>query len=651
MIYPKEIIELYEQLCLQESESQRIEAKRCSDTVSDSVMQTVCAFANEVGLEYGYLLLGVSEPDDEHKNYWVSGVSDSDRVLDQIQTNCRNQFKVVVNIDAGMAIIENKTVIAVKVFELDPASKPCSFLSSGKNKKNFTKTGIWRRGLNGDYEATVDELQSIYSQKQGLSYENTFLPNVTWDDIDPEKIDEYRRLRRKVRQDSPELDYDDVTLLDTFNLIRQKDDAIQPNIAGLLLFGTNVALRKHLPMIRVDYIRHRGSQWIDDDEQRFLYTKDFRESLLTLIPRLEAMILDDIPEYFNLEENALQRTDRPFLPQKVVREAVVNMVMHRDYAVNQPSQVNRFSNRLELQNAGYSLKPLEDLGNAKSITRNPLIAAVLYDLKFAETKGSGVNTMRSLLKKAKLSPPVFHSNQDNNQFKATLLLQHLMREEQLEWLKLFSEYNLSDNEAVALVLARETGFVDNSGLREISGLDTLAASKLLGKLRDKHLLDKFGKGQYTFYLLSDLASNIDDKPTKLDDKPTKLDDKPTKLDDKPTKLDDKPTKLDDKPTKLDDKPTKLDELLEDLGNRSSFGQIRIVIAMLCLEQPCSAEFIAEKLNRNQQYVSKNYLKKLIDSWYLTYIYPEQPNHPEQAYRTTDKGREWLTEKGIINDKQ
>ncbi|WP_426876450.1 ATP-binding protein [Glaesserella parasuis] len=644
MIYPKEIIELYEQLCLQESESQRIEAKRCSDTVSDSVMQTVCAFANEVGLEYGYLLLGVSEPDDEHKNYWVSGVSDSDRVLDQIQTNCRNQFKVVVNIDAGMAIIENKTVIAVKVFELDPASKPCSFLSSGKNKKNFTKTGIWRRGLNGDYEATVDELQSIYSQKQGLSYENTFLPNVTWDDIDPEKIEEYRRLRRKVRQDSPELDYDDVTLLDTFNLIRQKDGAIQPNIAGLLLFGTNVALRKHLPMIRVDYIRHRGSQWIDDDEQRFLYTKDFRESLLTLIPRLEAMILDDIPEYFNLEENALQRTDRPFLPQKVVREAVVNMVMHRDYAVNQPSQVNRFSNRLELQNAGYSLKPLEDLGNAKSITRNPLIAAVLYDLKFAETKGSGVNTMRSLLKKAKLSPPVFHSNQDNNQFKAILLLQHLMREEQLEWLKLFSEYNLSDNEAVALVLARETGFVDNSGLREISGLDTLAASKLLGKLRDKHLLDKFGKGQYTFYLLSDLASNIDDKPTKLDDKPTKLDDKPTKLDDKPTKLD-------DKPTKLDDKPTKLDELLEDLGNRSSFGQISIVIAMLCLEQPCSAEFIAEKLNRNQQYVSKNYLKKLIDSWYLTYIYPEQPNHPEQAYRTTDKGREWLTEKGIINDKQ
>ncbi|MDO9795179.1 ATP-binding protein, partial [Glaesserella parasuis] len=141
------------------------------------------------------------------------------------------------------------------------------------------------------------------------------------------------------------------------------------------------------------------------------------------------------------------------------------------------------------------LKPLEDLGNAKSITRNPLIAAVLYDLKFAETKGSGVNTMRSLLKKAKLSPPIFHSNQDNNQFKATLLLQHLMREEQLEWLKLFSEYNLSDNEAVALVLARETGFVDNSGLREISGLDTLAASKLLGKLRDKHLLDKFGKGQ------------------------------------------------------------------------------------------------------------------------------------------------------------
>jgi len=179
MIYPKEIFELYTQLKQQKSEIKNIEAKRCLDAVSDSVMQTICAFANESGIKYGYLLLGISEPNEANPTHWVSGVNNPDTVLDQIQTNCRNQFTVVVNIDAGIATIENKTVIAIKVFELDPASKPCGFKSAGKNKKNFSKTGIWRRGINGDYEANVEELQFIFTEKQGLSYENTFLPNAS----------------------------------------------------------------------------------------------------------------------------------------------------------------------------------------------------------------------------------------------------------------------------------------------------------------------------------------------------------------------------------------------------------------------------------------------------------------------------------------
>ena len=41
-------------------------------------MQTVCAFANEPGLDGGYLLLGVSE---ENKNFFVSGIDDVDRLL------------------------------------------------------------------------------------------------------------------------------------------------------------------------------------------------------------------------------------------------------------------------------------------------------------------------------------------------------------------------------------------------------------------------------------------------------------------------------------------------------------------------------------------------------------------------------------------
>ena len=43
----------------------------------------------------------------------------------------------------------------------------------------------------------------------------------------------------------------------------------------------------------------------------------------------EAAILDDLPKAFGLAEGELQRKDSPLVPQRVIREAVVNALMHR----------------------------------------------------------------------------------------------------------------------------------------------------------------------------------------------------------------------------------------------------------------------------------------------------------------------------------
>lgn len=140
---------LLEQL-RQLDECQRIEAKRGSD-IGGSVMQSVCAFANEPGLGGGYLLLGISEPDEQHEQFYVSGVSNTDQLLGALQANCREQFEQIIPIETQAVSVEGQTVIVVFVPELDPVAKPCTF--KGRfDSKNKRKTGVWRRGLNGDVD-------------------------------------------------------------------------------------------------------------------------------------------------------------------------------------------------------------------------------------------------------------------------------------------------------------------------------------------------------------------------------------------------------------------------------------------------------------------------------------------------------------------
>lgn len=75
--------------------------------------------------------------------------------------------------------------------------------------------------------------------------------------------------------------------------------------------------------------------------------------------------------------------------------------------------------------------------------------------------------------------PVFTSHQLENQFTVIYLLHQLLGEEQLRWLQQFSHLHLSDNEAKALILAAETGAVDNAALRAISGLERYRQARYL----------------------------------------------------------------------------------------------------------------------------------------------------------------------------
>jgi ATP-dependent DNA helicase RecG len=631
-------------------EHPRIEAKRGRE-IGPSVMQSVCAFANEPGLGGGYLLLGVAEPDEEHDQFWVCGVEHGDQLLNELQINSREQFEQPIPIKGEPVLLEGKRVLVVFVPELEPVAKPCTFKGkfASKNKK---KTGVWRRGLNGDYECGQQEIEPLLLTKNGMSFEQVILPDANWDDLDPEMIQLYRQLRAKVKPQAMEIQASDQDMLRALNLVRlNKEGEIKPNIAGLLLLGKSLSLRRLLPAVRVDYVRIAGMRWVENPHQRFEITHDFREPLLRLIPKIEATILDDLPRHFRQDDGHTQRSDTPLLPYKVVREAVVNALMHRDYSIHQPTLVVRFSNRLEIANAGYSLKPEERLGEMGSVLRNPVIAGVLYDLDFAEAKGTGIRTMRQLLTEANLTAPVFCSDVLGNQFTSTYLLHHLLGAEQLAWLGHFSEQGLSDYEAKALLVARALGAVDNAALRYVSGLETLAASQVLSKLHHQRgLLIKGGSGPRTYYQLPpaiDVALN--EFTGALDAVRQQLPNTgglPANASDLGPNASDLDPNTSDLDPNTSDLPEGLQQLICSLSAKARQNTLWPVILWLCHLTPRKAEVIATLLSRREDHLKTNHLSKMRKLGLLSYVYPEVVNHPEQAYVTTEKGKTWLTKQGV-----
>jgi ATP-dependent DNA helicase RecG len=352
---------------------------------------------------------------------------------------------------------------------------------------------------------------------------------------------------------------------------------------------------------------------------------------IRLIRRAQAAVLDDLPMAFNLPEGQLQRLDIPVIPQRVIREAIVNALMHRSYRSASPMQIIRYANRLEIRNPGFSLKSPEHLGEPGSQPRNPKIAAVLHETRFAETKGSGIRVMREAMRQAGLTPPLFESNRAGDMFVARYLFHHFLGPDDIAWLARFKDRHLSDNDAKALVFVKEAGAIDNAAYRELTGADALTASQALRRLRDAGLLEQKGRSSATYYVpTAKLEPTWTAEPQQahsgLSSNPPPLSSKLEGLSSNPADADRQRESL------LADVPGPLAARLGSLGKRHLPNEVREVVWQLCALRDWRAEELGIVLARNTEYVRNNYLRPLLREGRIVQTNAAEPNDPQQAYR-------------------
>ena len=640
--------ELFE-LLNEQDECVWIEAKGGSEN-SRSVMETVCAFCNEPGLGGGYLLIGIAEDSMSlFPQYKVVSVKDPDKFQKDFATQCAGMFNMPVRPEIAVEKIGDNIVIKIWVSELPQRQKPLYFIADG------LPSGAMRRIGSTDQHCTEDDMQVFY--QDSTSFDQTPVRGASMNDIDENAVKRYRTLRGNVNPVAEELTYDDTELLQSLGCVNN-DKPGELNLAGLLLFGTSKIQRSTFPMLRVDYIRVPGNTWVENPDNRFT-TIDMRGSLILMLYRLIDAINADLPKGFLLPDENIQATSVG-LPTKALREAIVNALMHRSYREHRPTQIIRYNNRIEIINPGFSLKSEDKLGQPGSETRNPFIAAVFHDTNLAETKGSGIRAMRRLMSDAHLVPPTFESSRENNEFVSRLLLHHFLDEKDIEWLNNFSKFAMGDSQKQALIFVREVGAIDNQTYRQMADCDTLKASNDLRIMKNHKLLKPRGKGKATYYIAGDglnleVSNGVNTAIVTPSTEPS-LSTEPVLASTEP-RLNTEPvlnfednslttvvgdalsTEANsiDRNALLEELPYELKiKILELKERENDLQKINEVIQEICKVRPCKLVEIASLLQKGDNYISRKYLKSMIDLGELRFLYPEMINHPDQAYCTIIK---------------
>ena len=641
-------------------ENRRIEAKSAS-AVGKSMMETVCAFANEPGLRGGYLLLGakrIGMTEDGKPVYEPENIENTDKIQSDFVAMCNSMFNVRIRPIINVEEYLGKTVIVVKIEELPESQKPAYFAKRGLPEGAFRRIGP------SDEKCSEEDMYLFYQSAD--TYDSCIVDDADLDDIDENALNFYRKLRKEVNPDAEELTLNDVDLLRALGAIKKnKQGGYDLTYTGLLVFGKQMSLRRLVPSFRVDYIRISGNQWLADGDNRFEQTIDMRGPLILMVNKACSAVMDDLPKGFELKKDSMQASTPAILPNKVLREAIVNSYIHRSNRVNQPIQIIRYSNRIEIHNPGYSLKPQDDWGEPGSMLRNPRISEIFHDTNLAETKGTGIGAMRRLMKEAGLMPPTFESNHEANKFTARLLLHHFLSKENMEWLAQYAEFGLVNEQKLALVFVREVGAIDNATYRQLDSTITHARARLeIHKLCDLGFIEKKGQGRNTYYIRTSKVVSLGERlrpqhgtlgekiPPQHGTLGEKIPPQHGTLDEKilpqhgtlgkkiPPQGEKIPPQhgtfeIESQPKSRNDLlrelPKGLQERVAKLGKWASREKVSQLLVDLCAFKPYSYEELALIIQRAAKPMKDKYIKPLRLANKLFYWIPEMINHPLQKY--------------------
>ena len=333
----------------------------------DSLAKEMAAFTNTEG---GAIFIGITGDGS------VGGATRPD-LEEWVFNIARNNVKPALLPLFEMIVLQDKKIARVIINK--DTSGP--FSVSGKY---YIRAGSTSR------ECSKEELGRLFQRSRQVYFEETPIYETDETHLDREKIQEY--FKQVYEYDITREDTAPFTALLQNSGILLKEGMVA--VVGLVMFGkrngNNVPpihyTQKFLPQSGVAYAHYAGREIADE----LLDSVHFEGTAPDLVEKLTEKVLLRLATPSRIE--GLKREEKIALPRKVLREALVNAVTHRDYSLQGKIRVFQFDNRLEVISPGGlpNSVTVDKMKVSYSIHRNPLIVKFMENLRYLDGLGRGV---------------------------------------------------------------------------------------------------------------------------------------------------------------------------------------------------------------------------------------------------------------------
>lgn len=354
-----EILEIIER-----GESNTVEFKEKPNEDVKKFLKTVAAFANGPG---GMIIFGVN---DNREIVGLEGdcFSICDQLTDLIVTEVVPQFLFTIN----PCTIEDKHILVLRI---NHGPQTPYYL-----KKEGVEDGTYIRINATTRRCSPETLKDLIIQGENRSYDMIEIVDsrITPEDDNLQQLCRYATEKSR-RGITP-------TNLCNWGLLKKDGDLFIPS------FGYTLLTDNPYRYARIECARFKGN-----DKSIFVDRKTCEGPLFDQIACAVRYVMDSIKTMVRL--NDIRRIEEPEIPLEVIREAIVNAVVHRCYSItSSPIFISVYDESVEIVSPG--LLPdgisVEEAVNGSRRHRNRALADFFIAMGLMEGWGSGLQRVFKL---------------------------------------------------------------------------------------------------------------------------------------------------------------------------------------------------------------------------------------------------------------